>query len=87
MTAGSFAGPLFANLGADVVKIERPDGNGGMRQWPPLTGETDSVPGFNENFAPVNRGKRSEALNLKRADDVAQFKQLAAVADIFIENY
>ncbi|MGB0198200.1 MAG: CaiB/BaiF CoA transferase family protein [Candidatus Puniceispirillaceae bacterium] len=87
IAAGPFAGSLFADLGADVVKIERPDGGDGMRQWPPLTGETDSTPGFSENFASVNRNKRSVALDLKHADDVAQLKQLVAVADIVIENY
>ena len=51
-----------ADLGADVVKIERPDGGDGMRQWPPLTGASDNIPGFSENFASVNRNKRSVAL-------------------------
>ena len=36
IAAGPFAGSLFADLGADVVKIERPDGGDGMRQWPPV---------------------------------------------------
>ena len=87
IAAGPFAGSLFADLGADVVKIERPDGGDGMRQWPPLTGASDNTPGFSENFASVNRNKRSVALDLKHADDVAHFKQLVAVADIVIENY
>jgi len=87
IAAGPFAGSLFADLGADVVKIERPDGGDGMRQWPPLTGASDNTPGFSENFASVNRNKRSVALDLKNADDVAQLKQLVAVADIVIENY
>ena len=87
IAAGPFAGSLFADLGADVVKIERPDGGDGMRQWPPLTGESDNTPGFSENFASVNRNKRSVTFDLKNADDVAQLKQLVAVADIVIENY
>ena len=87
IAAGPFAGSLFADLGADVVKIERPDGGDGMRQWPPLTGASDNTPGFSENFASVNRNKRSVTLDLKNANDVAQLKQLVAVADIVIENY
>ena len=87
IAAGPFAGSLFADLGADVVKIERPDGGDGMRQWPPLTGASDNTPGFSENFASVNRNKRSVTFDLKNADDVAQLKQLVAVADIVIENY
>ena len=86
IAAGPFAGSLFAELGADVVKIERPDGGDGMRQWPPLTAESDSAQGFSENFASVNRNKRSVALDLKHADDMAQLKQLVAVADIVIEK-
>ena len=37
IAAGPFAGSLLADLGADVVKIERPDGGDGMRSWPPLS--------------------------------------------------
>ena len=44
IAAGPFAGSLFADLGADVVKIERPDGGDGMRQWPPLTAASASRP-------------------------------------------
>ena len=87
IAAGPFAGSLFAELGADVVKIERPDGGDGMRRWPPLTAESDSAIGFSENFASVNRNKGSVALDLKHADDVAHLKQLVAVANIVIENY
>jgi succinate---hydroxymethylglutarate CoA-transferase len=38
IAAGPFTGSLLADLGADVVKVERPDGGDGMRNWPPLTG-------------------------------------------------
>ena len=87
IAAGPFAGSLFADLGADVVKIERPDGGDGMRQWPPLTAASAPSAAFSENFASVNRNKRSVALDLKNADDVARLKQLVGVADILIENY
>ena len=69
IAAGPFAGSLFADLGADVVKIERPDGGDGMRQWPPLTGASDNTSGFSENFASVTRNKRSVILDLKNAND------------------
>ena len=69
IAAGPFAGSLFADLGADVVKIERPDGGDGMRQWPPLTGASDNTSGFSENFASVNRNKRSVILDLQNAND------------------
>ena len=87
IAAGPFAGSLFADLGADVVKIERPDGGDGMRQWPPLTAASAPSAAFSENFASVNRNKRSVALDLKNTDDVARLKQLVGVADILTENY
>ncbi len=87
IAAGPFAGSLFADLGADVVKIERPDGGDGLRQWPPLSGETDTIKGFSENFASVNRNKRSVALDLKNKEHVATLKSLVGAANILIENY
>jgi len=86
IAAGPFAGSLLADLGADVVKVERPDGGDGMRNWPPLTGGDDGEV-FSENFASVNRNKRSVALDLKDAGDVARLKRLAAAADVMVENY
>jgi crotonobetainyl-CoA:carnitine CoA-transferase CaiB-like acyl-CoA transferase len=76
----------LADLGADVVKIERPDGGDGMRQWPPLS-KTEDGGVFSENFASVNRNKRSVALDLKSPDDIALLKLFVAKADILIENY
>ena len=50
--AGPFCGCLLADMGADVIKVEAPDGDL-MRQWPPL------VDGYSQYFASVNRNKRS----------------------------
>lgn len=86
IAAGPFAGSLLADLGADVVKVERPDGGDGMRNWPPLT-EGDDGEVFSENFASVNRNKRSIALDLKDAGDVARLKRLTGAADVLVENY
>lgn len=86
IAAGPFAGSLLADLGADVVKVERPDGGDGMRNWPPLTPGDDGAV-FSENFASVNRNKRSIALDLKNGVDAASLKRLAARADVFLENY
>ena len=88
IAAGPFAASLLADLGADVVKVERPDGGDGMRSWPPLTPAADDPEnGYSENFASVNRNKRSIALDLKDADSVAQLQKLCEVADILVENY
>ena len=86
IAAGPFTASLLADLGADVVKIERPDGGDGMRQWPPLS-KTEDGGVFSENFDSVNRNKRSVALDLKSPDDIALLKSLVAKTDILIENY
>ena len=86
IAAGPFTASLLADLGADVVKIERPDGGDGMRQWPPLS-KTEDGGMFSENFASVNRNKRSVALDLKNPDDIALLKSLVAKTDILVENY
>jgi succinate--hydroxymethylglutarate CoA-transferase len=86
IAAGPFAGSLFADLGADVVKIENPSGGDGMRGWPPLSAQ-ESGETFSENFASVNRNKRSMVFDLKNKDDLDRIKSLVAVADIVIENF
>ena len=86
IAAGPFTGSLLADLGADVVKVERPDGGDGMRNWPPLTpGEGDET--FSENFASLNRNKRSVAFDLKDEKDLAELRGLASVADVIVENF
>jgi succinate---hydroxymethylglutarate CoA-transferase len=85
IAAGPFTGSLLADLGADVVKVERPDGGDGMRSWPPLTGEGNAE--FSENFASLNRNKRSITADLKDAAEVARLRKLAAVADVVVENF
>ena len=91
IAAGPFAASLLADLGADVVKIERPDGGDGMRQWPPFCStaadDMDNTVGYSENFAAVNRNKRSVALDLKSEADVTALKALVAKSNILIENY
>jgi crotonobetainyl-CoA:carnitine CoA-transferase CaiB-like acyl-CoA transferase len=86
IAAGPFAGSLLADLGADVVKVERPEEGDGLRQWPPLSGP-DGGRGFSENFASINRNKRSLAADLKDPEDVARVRALAARADVLIENF
>lgn len=81
VAAGPFCGMLLADLGADVVKIERPEGGDSLRSWPPLT------EGFSENFASLNRNKRSIALDLKNEQDRALARALALSCDVVIENY
>lgn len=86
IAAGPFFGSLFADLGADVVKLERPDGGDGMREWPPMMAGSkgDSYSG---NFASVNRNKRSITVDLKDAAEVARLKELIRNVDVFVENF
>ncbi|HLS42894.1 MAG TPA: CoA transferase [Paenalcaligenes sp.] len=87
IAAGPYAASLLADLGADVVKIENPDNGDGMRQWPPLNKVDDAGEVYSENFASLNRNKRSVTLNLKDPADIQTLKALCAAADIVIENY
>lgn len=86
IAAGPFTGSLLADLGADVVKVERPDGGDGMRAWPPLADDgTGDI--YSENFASLNRNKRSITADLKDPQSVARLKALAATCDVVVENF
>jgi crotonobetainyl-CoA:carnitine CoA-transferase CaiB-like acyl-CoA transferase len=78
--AGPVATMLAAEMGADVIKIEPPDGDE-MRRWPPF------VDGESVYFVSCNRGKRSIALDLKTSDGKELFHRLLRTADVFVENY
>ena len=79
IAAGPFAGMLLADFGAEVIKIEPPEGDA-MRAWPPIS------EGLSENFAALNRGKSSVRLDLKQADHLEQARQLMLQADVVLEN-
>lgn len=80
VAAGPFCGMLLADLGADVVKIENPDGGDSLRGWPPITD------GYSENFASLNRNKRSVTLNLKDPAEAELLRRLARDVDVLVEN-
>lgn len=84
VAAGPFAASLLADLGADVVKIESPDGDG-MRQWPPFNSAQNGK--YSENFASLNRNKRSIALDLKNASNIELVRRLSEKADVLLENF
>ncbi len=79
--AGPFAGAIFADLGAEVVKLERVDGGDDARHMGPPFRHGDAL-----NFQVFNRGKQSVALDLKTDAGRAAFERLAAEADVFIHN-
>jgi crotonobetainyl-CoA:carnitine CoA-transferase CaiB-like acyl-CoA transferase len=80
MMAGPYCGRLLADLGADVVKIEPPEGDD-MRLRAPLRA------GQSAYFGQLNAGKRSLALDLKNLRDLETARQLAAQADVVLENF
>jgi formyl-CoA transferase len=80
VAAGPYCAMLLADMGADVVKVENPDGGDTLRSWPPIND------GYSENFASLNRNKRSVTLNLKEPADVEVFRRLTQDAQVVIEN-
>ena len=72
---GPFCTQMLADLGAEVIKVERPDGGDGARTISPGT------------FAALNRGKRSLALDLRQDGDRERLLALVPSADVFIEQF
>jgi len=83
--AGPYCTMLLADMGADVVKVERPGGDL-IRENPPFVEDADAEP-FGGYFQSVNRGKRSLELDLDEAEDRDAFLSLVETADVVVENY
>ena len=81
--AGPFATMMLADLGAEVVKVERPDGGDETRSWGPPYDEH----GRATYFLAVNRNKRSLALDLAGDSGRRRAQALAARADVLVENF
>ncbi len=79
--AGPYATMVLADLGARVIKVERPDGGDDARHYGPF------IKGHSAYFASINRGKQSIALDLKSPQDRLIFEALLEKADVLIENY
>jgi crotonobetainyl-CoA:carnitine CoA-transferase CaiB-like acyl-CoA transferase len=77
--SGPYAGMMLADLGAEVIKIESPDGGDPFRGW----GAAD----YSATFGSVNRNKKSVILDLKSPDGLTAARALAGTADVLIENY
>jgi crotonobetainyl-CoA:carnitine CoA-transferase CaiB-like acyl-CoA transferase len=78
--AGPYGCTLLADLGADVIKIESPQGDM-LRQFP------SSLPGEARFFLGTNRGKRALALDLKQKEGLAVLHRLVEGADVLVENF
>lgn len=81
--AGPFATLILADMGADVIKVEAPGRGDDFRQYPPV----QEAIGGGAPFIWTNRNKRSVALNLKSPEGLALALDLAAKADVVIENF
>lgn len=86
--AAPWTSQLLADMGADVIKVERPSVGDDTRQWgPPFVEAADGASLGAAYFHACNRGKRSVAIDLTTATGQAQIRSLAAEADILIENF
>lgn len=85
--AGPWIGQTLADLGADVIKVESPQGDDTRRWGPPFVHDADGKPVDAAYFHCCNRGKRSLTADLRSAEGAALVRELAAGADVFIENF
>ena len=82
--AGPICGLMLANMGAEVVKIERPP-KGDSQRWD--VAAEDSLGSDSATFFALNRGKRSRVLDLKAEPDRAALRRIIERSDVLIENY
>ena len=84
--AGPWATQLLADLGADVIKVEKPGVGDDTRHWgPPWHGEGDQkVAAY---FLAANRGKRSVAIDFATEEGAALVRRMAATSDVLVENF
>jgi crotonobetainyl-CoA:carnitine CoA-transferase CaiB-like acyl-CoA transferase len=86
--AGPWAGQTLADLGADVIKAERPGAGDDTRGWgPPFVAGENGEPLDAAYFHSCNRGKRSIAVDFEKPEGQAIIRQLAARSDVLIENF
>lgn len=86
--AGPWAGQMLADLGADVIKVENPDGGDDTRHWgPPFVEGADGENLSAAYYHAANRGKRSIVADLRSKEGQALVRRLVATADVVIENF
>ena len=78
---GAFCSQIMADLGADVIKIEQPEGGDYNRAFLPLAKKESG------SFLLLNRNKKSVALNLKTEEGKQVFRDLVATADVVLEGF
>jgi len=84
--AGPWAGQVLADLGAEVIKVESPEGDDTRRWGPPFVENSDGSHDA-AYFHAANRGKRSIVIDFRTPEGQAEVRRLAADADVVIENF
>ena len=79
LAAGNMVSHMFADFGADVVKVEKPGKGDDLRNW--------KINGISHWWAVYSRNKRSISIDLKKDEGLALLKELVKTADVFIENF
>ena len=85
--AGPWIGQTLADLGAEVIKVESPDGDETRRWGPPFVANADGSAADAAYFHSCNRGKESLVLDFRKTEDRERVVQLACEADVLIENF
>ncbi|MCJ7566309.1 MAG: CoA transferase [Anaerolineales bacterium] len=87
--AGPYCTMMLGDLGADVIKVERPGSGDESRGWgPPFVGQSeDNLSGESAYFLSVNRNKRSITVNLKSSEGQEVIQRLASLCDVLVENF
>lgn len=86
--AGPWASQILADLGAEVIKIERPDEGDDTRAWgPPFLPGDEGPGGTSGYFLSVNRGKRSVTADISTPEGQALVRRIAVKADVVLENF
>jgi len=86
--AGPWAGQMLADLGADVIKVENPEGGDDTRKWgPPFVAGRDGENLSAAYYHACNRGKRSIAIDFSTLEGAETIRKLVATADVLIENF
>ncbi|HET89314.1 MAG TPA: CoA transferase [Chloroflexi bacterium] len=87
--AGPYCGMMLGDLGADVIKVERPGRGDDSRGWgPPFVGQPyGPYPGESAYFLAANRNKRSVTVNLKNSAGQEIVRRLACASDVLLENF
>ena len=87
--AGPYCTMMLGDLGADVIKVERPGSGDETRGWgPPFVGKPyGPYPGESAYFIAVNRNKRSLTVNIQTAEGQEIVRRLAGISDVLVENY